>query len=58
MKPIRILYSPITGRIYATSRYKELANGWLQATGETFDVTEQCVNAVKRLEEAKHGKAD
>ena len=57
MKPIRIFYSPLSGRIYATNRYKELDGGWLQVTGEKFDVTEQCVDAVRQREEVKHGKA-
>lgn len=38
-KPIRIFFSPLTRRFYATRSYREIAPGQVECTGEKFDVT-------------------
>lgn len=40
-KPIRVFYSPLSRRIYASRAYKEEGNGIITITGEQFDVTGQ-----------------
>lgn len=39
MKPIRVFYSELTRRFYATQRYREIAPGHVECAGEKFDVT-------------------
>ena len=39
MKPIRIFYSTLTNRFYATRAYREVRPGLVECTGEKFDVT-------------------
>lgn len=38
-KPIRLFWSPLTCRIYATQQWKESRDGYVVVTGEKFDVT-------------------
>jgi hypothetical protein len=38
-KPIRIFYSRLTERFYATRHYREIAPGVVECTGERSDVT-------------------
>jgi hypothetical protein len=44
-KPIRVFYSPLSGRLYAT-RYYKIENGLVTVTGEKFDVTSDVGAAV------------
>jgi len=39
-KPIRLFWSPLTRRIYATRSWKEDRSGYVVVTGEKFDVTD------------------
>lgn len=39
-KPIRLFWSPLTRRIYATRSWKEDGPGYVIVTGEKFDVTD------------------
>lgn len=39
-KPIRLFWSPLTRRIYATRSWKEDVKGYVIVTGEKFDVTD------------------
>jgi hypothetical protein len=39
-KPIRVFWSPLTKRFYATRAWKEVKPGVIECTGERFDVTE------------------
>ena len=47
-KPIRVFWSPLSRRFYASRAYKEISPGVVEITGEKFDVTndiaEQVVN--------------
>jgi len=45
-KPIRVFYSSLTQRFYATNRYKEISPGVIEATGEKFDVTNDIANLI------------
>lgn len=45
-KPIRVFYSELTGRFYATRSYKETAPGSVMVTGEKFDVTNDIAAAI------------
>ena len=38
-KPIRVFFSRLTRRFYATRAYRLLPNGIVECTGEKFDVT-------------------
>lgn len=38
-KPIRVFYSTLSRRFYATRHYKEDPRGFVTVTGERFDVT-------------------
>lgn len=38
-KPIRVFWSPLSHRFYASRAYKEDAKGFITITGEQFDVT-------------------
>ena len=40
-KPIRIFYSPLSKRLYASRAYKEMAPGVMVVTGEKFDVSDE-----------------
>lgn len=40
IKPIRILYSPLSGRIYATTHYKIENDSVIVVTGKKTDVTD------------------
>ncbi len=42
-KKMRVFFSPLTGRAYATCEYEERANGTFEVTGEKFDVTDDVV---------------
>jgi hypothetical protein len=44
-KPIRVFYSPLSGRLYATRHYK-IENGLVTVTGGQFDVTDDIGAAV------------
>lgn len=41
MKPIRLFWSPLTQRIYATRSYREDRNGFVVVTGAKDDVTNE-----------------
>ena len=45
-KPIRVFYSELSGRFYASSQYKTLPNGNTVITGNKFDVTNQIGAAI------------
>jgi hypothetical protein len=51
-----IVTSPLSLRIYATRSFKE-HNGYVEVTGEKFDVTEDVMAAIQQLEQEKGGKA-
>lgn len=38
-KPIRVFFSPLSRRFYATRHYREIMPGQVECTGEKFDVT-------------------
>jgi hypothetical protein len=45
-KPIRVFYSPLTGRFWATQSYRIAPNGDVTVTGEKWDVTNDVASAV------------
>jgi hypothetical protein len=48
-KPIRVFWSDLGQRFYASDRYKE-EGGLITITGEKFDVTDQIAEAVLKHE--------
>ena len=47
-KPIRVFWSPLSRRFYATRAYKEHALGVIEVTGEKFDVTNDIGEIIER----------
>ena len=47
-KPIRVFFSPLTRRLYATRHYKEVAPGQVECTGEKFDVTNDIASIIEQ----------
>lgn len=45
-KPIRVFYSDLTNRFWATRSFKELGNGVIECTGEKFDVTNDIASII------------
>lgn len=39
-KPIRVFWSPLSHRFYASRSYKEDSRGFVTVTGQQFDVTD------------------
>ena len=49
-KPIRVFYSPLSQRFYATAHYREDGKGHTIVTGEKFDVTNDIAEATIHYE--------
>ena len=49
-KPIRVFYSVLSERFYATRAWKEIKPGIIEVTGDKFDVTDDIAAMV-----IKHG---
>ena len=47
-KPIRVFYSPLSTRLYATSHYTISSEGLVTVTGERFDVTNDIGEIINR----------
>jgi hypothetical protein len=47
-KPIRVFYSVLTQRFYATRAYREIKPGVVEVTGEKFDVTNDIAGIIER----------
>jgi hypothetical protein len=47
-KPIRVFWSPLTQRFFATRAYKEISPGVVECTGERFDVTNDIASIIER----------
>ena len=45
-KPIRVFYSDLSQRFYATRAYKEVKPGVVEVTGDKFDVTDDIARIV------------
>lgn len=45
-KPIRVFWSPLSQRFYASRAYKEDPRGFVTITGEQFDVTDDIANLI------------
>jgi len=45
-KPIRVFYSKLSGRFYASRAYKQVKPGIVEITGQKFDVTDDIAEAV------------
>lgn len=45
-KPIRIFWSPLSNRFYASNKYQLRGNGNVVITGEKYDVTDQIANLI------------
>jgi hypothetical protein len=46
MNPIRVFYSTLTRRFYASRHYREEGGGLVTTTGEKFDVTDDIARLV------------
>ena len=46
-KPIRVFFSPLTRRFYATRAYRDDGNGFVIVTGEKFDVTNDIASIIE-----------
>jgi hypothetical protein len=51
-KPIRVFYSRLSGRFYATRAYRLLPDGLVECTGEKFDVTDDIAAFIKPAPDA------
>jgi len=49
-KPIRVFYSVLSERFYATRAWKEIRPGVIEVTGEKFDVTDDIAAMVVKHE--------
>ena len=47
-KPIRVFYSPLTKRFYATRAFREIKPGLVECTGEKYDVTNDIAEIIER----------
>lgn len=47
-KPIRVFFSPLSQRFFATRAYREIAPGQIEATGERFDVTDDIAGLIEQ----------
>lgn len=47
-KPIRIFWSVLSQRFYASRAYKEIQPGVVEITGDQFDVTDEIADAIIR----------
>jgi len=45
-KPIRVFYSPLSQRFYASRAWKEVKPGVVEVTGEKFDVSDDIAELV------------
>ena len=50
MKPIRVFYSSLSGRFYASRAYKEVKPGIIEVTGQKFDVTNDIAELIARYQ--------
>jgi hypothetical protein len=48
MKPIRVFYSELSGRFYASRHYKQTSQSVVTITGEKFDVTDDIGAAITK----------
>lgn len=48
MKSIRVFWSPLTRRFYATRAWREVQPGIVECTGEKFDVTNDIASIIER----------
>lgn len=48
MKPIRVFFSPLSRRFYASRAYKEDTKGIVTITGDKFDVTNDIAELIER----------
>ena len=49
-KPIRVFWSGLSQRFYATRAYREVAPGVVEVTGEKFDVTDDIGAIIERYQ--------
>jgi hypothetical protein len=47
-KPIRVFWSPLSRRFFATRAWREVAPGLVECTGERFDVTNDIAGIIER----------
>ncbi len=47
-KPIRIFFSPLSRRFYASRAYRDEGNGNVTITGEKFDVTNDIAGLIEQ----------
>lgn len=47
-KPIRVFWSPLSRRFYASRAWKEEKEGFVTVTGEKFDVTNDIAELILR----------
>lgn len=45
-KPIRVFWSALTNRFYASQHYRQVRDDYIVITGQKFDVTDDIANAV------------
>lgn len=47
-KPIRVFYSVLSRRFYATKAWREVRPGVVEVTGEKYDVTDDIAGIIER----------
>lgn len=46
-KPIRVFWSPLSRRLYATRAWREVKPGVIECTGDRFDVTDDIASILE-----------
>lgn len=46
MKPIKVFWSPLSRKFYASRAYKEIKLGIVEITGQKFDVTQDIARII------------
>lgn len=49
-KPIRVFWSALSRRFYATRAWREVSPGVVECTGDKFDVTDDIASVIEREE--------
>jgi hypothetical protein len=57
-KPIKVFFSPLSRRFYASRAYKVLADGAVECAGERFDVTDDIADLIRRHEVSFTGRLE
>jgi hypothetical protein len=57
-KPIRVFWSPLSGKFYASQKYKDNGDGTVTITGKKYDVTQDIARIIIEEEVTFHEKSE